>query len=134
MADMKVLPVVWQRLVNDDGKTCDRCGNTYLEMLRAIEILREKLTPIGIEPILRTKTISEDEFKKSPIESNKIWIANKPLEVWLEAKVGLSQCCAACGDECCRTLEVNSHIYETVPQELIVMAGLKAAEQLMESS
>ncbi len=30
---MKVLPIVWQRLVTADGETCDRCGNTYLEMV-----------------------------------------------------------------------------------------------------
>jgi hypothetical protein len=41
-------------------------------MLRAIELLREELIPLGIEPVLRTKTISEQEFKAQPLESNKI--------------------------------------------------------------
>lgn len=127
---MKILPIVWQRLVTSNGETCERCGNTYMEMLRAVEALREQLSPLGIEPVLRTKTISEEEFKAHPQESNRIWLGNKTLEEWLGAETGSSQCCAACGDENCRTVKFDSTVYETVPQALIVAAGLKAAEKL----
>lgn len=127
---MKILPIVWQRLVTEDGETCDRCGHTYLEMLRAVEQLQEQLSPLGIEPVLRTKNISEQEFKAHPWESNRIWIGDKSLEEWLGAETGASQCCAACGDANCRTLELDSIVYETIPQELILAAGLKAAEKL----
>ena len=98
---MKILPIIWQRLVTNNGETCNRCGNTYLEILRAVEQLREVLAPLGIEPVLRTKTISEQEFKAQPLESNKILIGGKPLEEWLDAKNGSSPCCDACGDEDC---------------------------------
>lgn len=127
---MKILPIVWQRLVTEDGETCARCGNTYLEMLRAVEDLREQLSPLGIEPVLRTKTISEQEFKADPAESNRIWIGGQPLETWLDGTTGSSQCCAACGDEHCRTLEVSATVYETIPEALILIAGLKAAKTL----
>ena len=76
---MKVLPIVWQRLVTADGETCDRCGNTDLEMVHAVEILKQELHPLGIEPVLHTKTMSENEFKAHPEESNRIWIGNKTL-------------------------------------------------------
>ncbi len=125
----KILPIVWQRLVTADGETCERCGSTYMEMLRAVEKLREQLAPLGIEPVLRTKTLTEHEFKAQPQESNRIWIGDKPLEEWLDAKTGQSQCCAACGDENCRTLEVENTVYESIPEELIIQAGLKAAQQ-----
>jgi hypothetical protein len=46
---MKPLPILWQRLVSE-GKTCDRCSATYLEMQRAIEKLKQSLHPLGIEP------------------------------------------------------------------------------------
>ena len=98
-----------------------------MEMLRAVETLREQLSPLGIEPVLRTKIISEQEFKTHPQESNRIWIADKPLEEWLDANVGQSQCCAACGDANCRTLELDTTVYESIPQELIIQAALKAA-------
>ena len=123
---MKILPIIWQRLVTPKGETCERCGNTYMEMLRAVETLREQLSPLGIEPVLRTKIISEQEFKTHPQESNRIWIADKPLEEWLDANVGQSQCCAACGDANCRTLELDTTVYESIPQELIIQAALKA--------
>ena len=125
----KILPIVWQRLVTADGETCERCGNTYMEMLRAVEKLREQLAPLGIEPVLRTQSLTEHEFKAQPQESNRIWIGNKPLEEWLDASVGQSPCCAACGDENCRTLEVDNTVYESIPEALIIQAGLKAAQQ-----
>ena len=128
---MKILPIVWQRLVTNNGETCTRCGNTYLEMLRAVEQLREVLTPLGIEPVLRTKTISEEEFKAQPLESNKILIGGKPLEEWLDAKNGSSPCCDACGDENCRTLALGADVFEAIPADLIVEAGVKAAQALL---
>ena len=123
---MKILPIIWQRLVIQNGETCERCGNTYMEMLRAVETLRAQLLPLGIEPVLRTKIIAEQDFKAHPQESNRIWIADKPLEEWLNADVGQSQCCAACGDANCRTLELDTTVYESIPQELIIQAALKA--------
>jgi len=127
---MKILPITWQRLVTADGETCERCGNTYMEMLRAVEKLKEQLSPLGIEPVFRTKTLSIREFRAHPQESNRIWIGDKPLEEWLDAKTGQSQCCAACEDENCRTLEIGNIVYETISQELIIQAGLKAAQQI----
>ena len=32
-------------------------------------------------------------------------------------------------DENCRTLEIDNIVYETIPQELIIQAGLRAAQQ-----
>lgn len=51
---MKSLPIIWQRLVKD-GKTCDRCNATNLEMQQAISKLREALRPLGIAPTLETR-------------------------------------------------------------------------------
>ncbi len=127
---MKLLLIVWQRLVTADGETCERCGNTYLEMLRAIERLRTQLLPQRIEPVLRTEIITERQFETNLLVSNQILIAGKPIEKWLGADVGSSPCCAACDDDHCRTLVVGDTVYETIPEELIYAAGLKAAEFL----
>ena len=101
---MKSLPIVWQRLVNSDGRTCDRCDATYQEMQRAVRTLTEALRPLGIEPILEIRQIDEESFRANPSESNRIWIAGKPVEEWLGANVGSSRCCSVCAGSECRTV------------------------------
>ncbi len=123
---MKTLPIVWQRLVSS-GQTCPRCANTGNEVERAYQQLRTQLLPLGIEPVLETRQIDEAAFKTDPSESNRIWIAGKPMEEWLNAAVGSSPCCSVCGDSECRTIDVGGATYEVVPEELLVKAGLIAA-------
>lgn len=123
---MKILPIVWQRLVLN-GETCPRCAGTGDEVERAYLRLREQLFPLGIEPVLETREIDAATFSANPAESNRIWIAGKPVEEWLDASVGSSPCCAVCGDSACRTVAVNGTSYEVVPEELLVKAGLIAA-------
>ncbi len=71
------------------------------------------------------------EFKKDPLRSNQIWLNDKPLEDWIGGKTGQSPCCDVCGPSECRTVKVKEEIYETIPAELIVRAGLIAANQLL---
>ena len=39
---MKLLPIIWQRLVNSAGQTCNRCGVTYEALQRAIAKLDDE--------------------------------------------------------------------------------------------
>lgn len=123
---MKTLPIIWQRLVSQGG-TCPRCAGTGNEVERACQQLRQQLMPMGIEPILETREIDDAAFKANPSESNRIWIAGKPMEEWLNASVGSSRCCSVCGDSECRTVDVEGTTYEVIPEELLVKAGLIAA-------
>lgn len=123
---MKTLPIVWQRLVSG-GETCPRCAGTGDEVERAYRQLREQLMPLGIEPVLETREIDDATFKANPSESNRIWIAEKPMEEWVNASVGSSPCCSVCGDSECRTVDVGGTAYEVVPEDLLVKAGLIAA-------
>lgn len=123
---MKTLPIVWQRLVSS-GETCPRCAGTGDEVQRAYQQLRQQLKPLGIEPVLETREIDETAFKANPSESNRVWIAGKPVEAWVNATVGSSPCCSVCGDNECRTVNVGGVSHEVVPQELLVRAGLIAA-------
>ena len=125
------LPIMWQRLVSADGKTCDRCDATYQAIQRAFSTLKEALRPLGIEPILETRTIDEQSFKANPSESNRIWIAGKPLEEWIGASVGSSRCCSVCGDSECRTVEVVGATFEAIPEKLFLKAALLASAQLL---
>lgn len=130
---MKPLPIVWQRLVSAEGKTCDRCSATYQEMQRAVETLRQSLRPMGIKPVLEIREIDERSFKSNPSESNRIWIGGRPMEEWLGASVGSSPCCSVCGTSECRTVEVDGITFETIPEKLFLKAALLAASQLLGS-
>lgn len=126
------LPIIWQRLVSEDGKTCDRCDMTLQAIRRAFDTLKETLRPLGIEPILETRAIDERSFKANPSESNRIWISGKPMEEWLGARVGSSRCCSVCGDSDCRTVEVAGTTFEAVPEKLFLKAALIASAQLLD--
>ncbi len=128
---MKSLPITWKRLVNSKGETCVRCGATYQEMQRAMSKLKQALNPLEIEPTLEVETLDETSFKANPSESNRIWIAGKPMEEWLGASTGSSRCCSVCGDSPCRTVQVGGTTYETIPERLLIRAALLASSQLL---
>jgi len=128
---MKPLNIVWQRLVTADETTCARCSATQQEIQRALDILKNVLRPLGIEPHLRVIDIDDAYFKAHPRESNRLWIADKPLEDWLDAHVGASTCCPVCAGAPCRTIEVGGRVFEAIPDHLIIKAALVAAAQLM---
>lgn len=130
------LGIRWQRLVDDKGQTCDRCGGTQEEVQRAAEMLGAALHPLGIEVELEQVGLTSEECAKDIMQSNRIWIADRPLEEWLGAEVGASlcgSCCSQLGDTVdCRTLSVAGKTYETIPAELVVKAGLLAAAGIQE--
>lgn len=130
---MKPMHILWKRLVKD-GETCIRCGDTGRELKAAVAKLAAALHPLGIEPVLETQEIDEPAFKFNTSESNRVWIAGKPVEEWLGADVGMSRCCSVCGDSDCRTLEVGGRTYETIPEEQFIKAGLMAASQMIASA
>ena len=106
---MKTLPIIWQRLVDDQGKTCPRCQGTGDAVRRAVERLRTVLEPLGVQPVLECRELNQQAFLDQPSESNRIWIGGQPLEAWLEGQS-----------------------YEVIPEELLVRAGLKAGIRLLE--
>jgi hypothetical protein len=97
----------------------------------AVSTLKQSLAPLGIEVILEKKELSVTEFKKAPLQSNRIWINNHPLEDYIGGGVGQSPCCDVCGPSECRTVEVEGQEYETIPSKIIIQAGLVAATQLV---
>ena len=89
---MKSLPIVWQRLIDARGQTCPRCGGTLDELGKAVAMLEQSLPPLGIRPTLEIEEIDEESFQRDPSQSNRIWIADKPLEDWLGAQTSGSPC------------------------------------------
>lgn len=135
-AKMKTLKIEWQRLVDEKGQTCQRCGSTEKEVQKAFQSLKKSLASLGLKVTLEKKVLDPSTCAKDVIQSNRILIGGRTLEERLDAQVGKSPCefcCAELGDEVeCRTVKIGERVYETIPASLIVQAGLLAASELME--
>ncbi|AKE91708.1 MULTISPECIES: DUF2703 domain-containing protein [Rhodococcus] len=129
---MTALPIVWQRLVSQ-GQTCRRCAGTGEQVQHAVGTLEQVLRPLGIAPQLEVRELDDAAFAANPAESNRIWIAGRPLEDWLDADVGSSRCCSVCGDSPCRTVALGPVTFEEIPERLIVKAALIAAASLLDA-
>jgi hypothetical protein len=125
---MKTIKIIWQRLVDEQGRTCDRCGGTEAELHKALRFLTKALAPVGITFSLETRVLNPEEFARDPSQSNRVWLDGRPLEEWLQAEVKQSPCCGPCGGAECRTVEVEGTLYETIPAELIIKAALLAVQ------
>ena len=128
--NIKILKIEWHRLVAD-GQTCPRCGATEKEVDKASRSLEQSLAPLGIKVVLEKHELTPGAFQRDPSKSNRLLLNGRPLEEWLGLKVGQSPCCAPCGDAECRTLETGGQVYETIPADLIIQAGLRAASKLV---
>ncbi len=130
MESRKTLNIKWQRLLFDK-QNCPRCGATEAEVEKALVVLKQALSPLGIDVILKKGELSVEEFKKDTLQSNTIWLNGRLLEEWIDGKTGQSPCCDVCGPHDCRTVRLEEQVYETIPSELIVKAGLLAASQFL---
>lgn len=128
---MKKLEIIWQRLVDENGNTCDRCNKTYLNLERAIERLSPLLHNLGFGIDFKKKPISITEFKKNPLLSNEIIINGNKIENILKLKIGKSECCGPCGDSECRTVIDDTGEKEEVEERLIIKAILKEVIEMI---
>lgn len=128
---MKTLTIRWQRLLVQDDQTCPRCGDTGETVETAFEKLKKALAQLDIEVLLTKEALDFSTFTKDPLQSNCIWIGEKLLEEWIGATTGKSQCCDACGDSECRTISIGENTFESIPESLILRAGLLAAAELL---
>lgn len=76
-----------------DGQTCPRCTSTGEELERAVSVLKQILAPLGIDITVEKDELSISEFRVNPLESNRIWIEDQPIEYWLSG--GLDRAHAA---------------------------------------
>jgi len=90
---MNVLEIRWQRLLDEKGRTCDRCGTTETMVEEAVNKLKGSMKGLGIGVLLEKSAIGPAEFSKDTLQSNRIWINGKPIEEWLSATSGQSKCC-----------------------------------------
>src|SRR5512139_3716048 len=116
----RTLIIRWQRLVDQAGDTCGRCGETEHSIAEAQRLLTASLKPLGMRVRVVKTEITPAEFKLDPSESNRIWVGEHALEAVLGATAGTSACAGACGGSPCRTTVVDGQSYATIPPALIV--------------
>ena len=128
---MKILTIQWQRLVDDNEQTCPRCSETGKTIKTASEKLKRALSALDILVELTEKKLDFPMFNKDPLQSNCIWIGGRLLEDWIGGKTGKSACCDTCGDSDCRTIIIGKDTFASIPENLIIKAGLLAAAELL---
>ena len=129
------LTVSWQRLVDETGKTCQRCSDTQREVRAAADILKRSLRPLNINVLVEEVPMSPEMVAKDTSQSNRVFVDGRPLADWLGGTVGMSPCRSCCPhlgpDVKCRTLTVDGKTYEAIPATLIVRVGLRAADNAL---
>ncbi|SNR98361.1 protein of unknown function [Humidesulfovibrio mexicanus] len=124
------LEIVWQRLTVGGG-TCERCGDTGRSVREAAAELDRQLAPRGIAVRLEEKAVAPFAVA----ESNRVFLNGRALEDILGAEV-LMNGCPSCGELLgaatdCRALRLEGRVYEALPAEFIVRAGLAEAERIL---
>lgn len=119
---MQTIIIEWRHL-DVAGETCQRCGDTGMELSLAIERLQAECAPKGVDIVFRETLLTADEIA----QSNTILINGLPLEMILPHSLASASCCASCGDltgqpRQCRTLVHLGQEHEVIPQELIRQA------------
>jgi len=131
---MKTVTIRWQRLTDVNGQTCARCMSTQNSIQSAYRKLKESFSVLDIEVILQKENIDFPIFSKDPLQSNRIWVNEKPLEQWIGATVGQSKCCDVCGESECRTVTIGQDTFEIIPEDMIIQAAFLAAADILKKN
>ena len=129
----KVVVLSWQRPQAAACKGCEKCGATEAEMQKAVAQLKEKLAERGVRVKLE-EGIGARAGKKAIISATNVWVCDVPLETWLGAGIGVKPCDCSSGGQAmsCKVVSLDGQSYKLIPADLVVRAGLLAADMLIE--
>lgn len=99
------------------------CGVTEKELNKAVRTLTKSLKQTGMGVQLG-RIAGAAEPSPSPTG---LWIDGVPLETWLNAEIATP---AEGAESDCPQMKVGTESYTKIPADLIVKAGLAAAEKL----
>jgi hypothetical protein len=121
----------WQRSGSEACLACAKCGVNESAVQQACSELKAKLAAKGI-------AVTFVERKPEPNMSgpSQMWVCDVPLETWLGGSIATQPCCAeGSGPDARqifhRALEVDGQSYSVIPADLMVRAGLSAADELL---
>jgi len=119
---MEIIKITWQGLIGKNGETCERCRKTYLNIESALIKLEPIISNLGMKVVLEKKALSEEEFEKDSMASNRVFINGEPIEDILNLKVGKSTCCKVCKGLECRTIIDMDKETNEIPEKHILAA------------
>jgi hypothetical protein len=102
-------------------------------MQKAAALLTEKLAGKGVH-VKVEKGIGARPGKKAIISATNVWVCDVPLETWLGAGIAVKPCDCSSGGQSmsCKVVNLDGQSYELIPADLVVHAGMLAAEMLIE--
>lgn len=112
------------RWLQTDGADQSGCGIQEKELQKAVNTLNKSLHKSGVAVelgYLKFTGQKPEGDKASPLG---LWINNKPFESWVQANVSPT------ASEPCPEISVDGTTYKLIPSELIVKAGMAAAETM----
>ena len=128
----KVIVLSWQRPDAAACKGCEKCGITEKDMQKAAAELKNQLADKGIKVLVKPRAAVKGET--CAVSASNVWVCDVPLETWLAASVNTRPCdCKGSSQPMnCKALYLNGNEYQTIPPELVVDAGMRAAAMLIE--
>jgi hypothetical protein len=110
------MAVRWMKPATENAK----CGIQEQVLNKAVNELNRNLHGKDIKVQFGYVTFTQEKPTGDAASSVGLWINGKPFEYWLHAQ--------STGNEDCVELMVDGQKYNTIPAELIVKAGMTAAE------
>jgi hypothetical protein len=123
--------IEWKHIGKDVEKTCERCGETGLAVVRAVEEIRPVLEERGIAVRIIEAVLPDEAIA----ESNSILVNGIPLEDLVAGTTVTATPCTSCAcitrqdDVECRAVEYGGALYEAIPAELIRRVILNLAAE-----
>jgi hypothetical protein len=128
----RVLVLQWQKPTSEVCLACQKCGVSEKEIEKACVELQKQLAPKGIEVKLGAEKTGDPQ---TPTAGG-MYICDVPLEVWLSGESLTDPCENAQKrgnpEVMRRTFWSDGQSYEIVPADLIVKAGMRAADMLQQ--
>jgi hypothetical protein len=134
--DPITLVIEYQKADSDACMACKNTGATDANIKQALDRLTRQLAAKGIRVELVEKKAVTDTSKPE-IASGQVWMGDVPVETWLGASTDAKHC-PACPTgptghgHLRKTLIIDGQVYDPIPVDLMVRAGMSAAKQLQE--
>ena len=112
----RTMAVRWQKPTTDKVV----CGINEKEMTKAVRELSRSLYTKDIDVQFGYVTFTKEQPTGDAASAVGLWINGKPFEYWLHAQSAMNAGCVE--------LTVDGQTYRTIPADLIVKAGMTAAE------
>lgn len=128
-----LLYLQWQKASAEKCSDCDKCVTNVKEVKAAYKTLKRELADKGVKVKLRE--IKHANMAPATPSASNMWVGDVPLELWLDARAETKPC-GGCeknpaGGMLHSSLVVNGQTYDSVPANLMVQAGHKAADHLL---